>query len=211
VLPEGGAVNPTRFERAVEDLRKALLRRDVRAAVVFGSVARGQAGEDSDLDLLIVPRSRRDEDAVLEEVRRVEAESGVRIAAILASPSLRELERQFLDSILREGKPIVGRMPTVGVRELDLEPMRLVAFDLRDLPQREKVRLERELFGLRTRKRYKSKEYIREVRGKLDEWDGRKIGRGTLLVPERSVSELDALLRAHRAKRTLIPVWVQRP
>ncbi len=203
-------MNPEKFGRAVEQLRRALRRRGVRAAVVFGSVARDQATEDSDLDLLVVPRSRRDEDAVLGEVRRVEAESGVRIAAILASPSLRELERQFLDSILREGKPIVGRMPKVGVRELDLEPMRLVAFDLRDLPQRGKVRLERALFGLTTRKRYKGKEYLRQVRGKLDEWDGRKIGRGTLLVPERSVTELDTLLRAHKAKRILIPVWVQR-
>ena len=203
-------MNPEKFGRAVEQLRRALRRRGVRAAVVFGSVARDQATEDSDMDLLVVPRSRRDEDAILGEVRRVEAESEVRIAAILASPSLRELERQFLDSILREGKPIVGRMPKVGVRELDLEPMRLVAFDLRDLPQRGKVRLERELFGLTTRKRYKGKEYVRQVRGKLDAWDGRKIGRGTLLVPERSVTELDTLLRAHKAKRILIPVWVQR-
>ncbi len=203
-------MNPEKFGRAIDQLRVALRRQGVRAAVVFGSVARGTAGEESDLDLLVIPRSRRDEGAILDEVRRIEAESDVRIAAILAGPSLRELERQFLDSILREGTPIVGRMPEVGVRELDMEPMRLVAFDLRDLPQRAKVRLERELYGLRTRKRYKGKEYLREVRGKLDEWDGRKIGRGTLLVPERAVSELDTLLRAHGAKRILIPVWVQR-
>ena len=94
-------MNPRKFEQAVEQLRRALRGRGVRAAVVFGSVARDQATEDSDLDLLVVPRSRRDGDAILGEVRRVEAESGVRIAAILASPSLRELERQFLDSILR--------------------------------------------------------------------------------------------------------------
>ncbi len=204
-------MNPEKFGRAVEQLRTALRRRHVIAAVVFGSVARGQAQEDSDLDVLVVPRSRRGEDAILGEVRRIEEESGVRIAAILAGPSLRELERQFLDSILREGAPIVGRMPTVGVRELDLEPMRLVAFDLSGLPQRDKVRLERELFGLTTRKRYKGKEYVRQVRGRLDEWDGRKLGRGTLLVPERATSDLDALLRAHKAKRILIPVWVQRP
>jgi len=204
-------VNPAKFDAAVELLRRALPRPAIATAVVFGSVARGEATEDSDLDLLVIPRSRRREEEILDAIRQVEAESHVRIATIVATPTLEELERQFLESILREGKAILGKMPKVDLRELDMEPMRLVAFDLRDLDHRDKVRLERELFGYITRKKYKRKEYVRKVPGMLSKWRARKIGRGTLLVPEHAVPELDRFLRSYRAKRILIPVWVQRP
>lgn len=203
-------MNPPSFDAAIERLRQALPRSALVAAVVFGSVARGEATEESDLDLLVIPRSGHEDD-VLDAVRQVETDARIRIAAIVASPSLDELERQFLESILREGKVILGELPKVDLRELDLEPMRLVAFDLRDLDHREKVRLERELFGYVTRKKYKRKEYRREVPGKLSEWGGRRIGRGTLVVPERVVPEIDRFLRSHRAKRILIPIWIQRP
>lgn len=203
-------MNPDRFDAAVEDLRRRLPRPATRAAVVFGSVARGEATEDSDLDLLVIPRSARDEEAILAAIREVEGEHDVPIAAILADLSLSDLERQFLDSVLREGMPIVGAMPRVDVRELQLEPVRLVNFDLRELPVPRKVRLERELFGYTTRKRYRGKEYVRSVPGRLAEWGGRKIGRGTVLVPERAASSLDRLLRAHGAKRIMIPMWIQK-
>jgi predicted nucleotidyltransferase len=203
-------MNPPNFDAAVEMLRRALPRSAITAAVVFGSVARGEATEESDLDLLVIPRSGREDD-VLETIRRVETDARVRIAAIVASPGLDELERQFLESILREGKVILGKMPKVDLRELDLEPVRLLAFDLRDLDHRAKVRFERELFGYVTRKKYKRKEYVRKVPGKISEWGGRRIGRGTVLVPERVVPEMERFLRSHKAKRILIPVWVQRP
>lgn len=204
-------MNPAKFDAAVERLRHALPRPATAAAVVFGSVARGEATEDSDLDLLVIPRSGRREDEILDAIRRVEAEGNVRITAIVATPTLEELERQFLESILREGRVILGKMPKVDLQELDMEPMRLVAFDLRNLDHRDKVRLERELFGYVTRKKYKRKEYVRKVPGMLSEWRARKIGRGTLLIPEHAVPELDRLLRSYKAKRILIPVWVQRP
>ena len=89
--------------------------------------------------------------------------------------------------------------------------MRLVALDLRDLDHRDKVRLERELFGYVTRKKLKRKEYVRKGPGMLSECRARKIGRGTLVVPEHAIPELDRFLRSHRAKRILVPVWVQRP
>lgn len=204
-------MNPPRLERAVEELRRHLPRPATRAAVLFGSVARGEATEDSDLDLLIVPRSNRDEGRILDIIRRVEGDQKVRITAIIATASLKELERQFLDAVLREGKVIVGSMPRVDVRELELEPVRLVNFDLRSLPSAQKVRLERELFGYMTRKWYKGKEYQRRAAGRLGEWGGRKIGRGTVLIPERAVPELDRLLRSYKAKRILIPMWIQKP
>ena len=210
-MPGGVVVNPLRLEEAIDDLRTHLPRKAVLGAILFGSAARGAAEEDSDLDLLVVTRTERAEERVLEAIRNVELQRNVRIGTIFARPALREVERQLLESILREGKAIVGTLPRVDVRELDLEPVRLAAFDLAGLPNARKVRLARELFGYETRKRHNGKTYVRRVRGKLDAWGGRKIARGAVLVPERSAAELDRLLGSHRAKRILIPMWIQRP
>ncbi|MBI4415386.1 MAG: nucleotidyltransferase domain-containing protein [Euryarchaeota archaeon] len=204
-------MNPPRFDEAVEDLRLRLPRKALRYSVLFGSAARGEATEDSDLDLLLIVRSARDEERVLRVIRDVELRHHVRIGTLFAGAHLRELERQLLDSILREGKPLLGRLPRVDVRELDLEPVRLVAFDLASLPNARKVKLARELFGYETRRRYDGKTYVRRVRGKLDGWGGRKISRGAVLVPEAASSQLDRLLQSYGAKRILIPMWIQRP
>ncbi len=204
-------MNPLRLDEAIDDLRTHLPRKGVLGAVLFGSAARGEATEDSDLDLLVVTRTERDEERVLEAIRNVELRRRVRIGTIFARPALREIERQLLESILREGKAILGTLPRVDVRELDLEPVRLAAFDLAGLTNARKVRLARELFGYETRKRHNGKTYVRRVRGKLDAWGGRKIARGAVLVPEKWSADLDRLLRSHRAKRILIPMWIQRP
>ena len=204
-------MNPRLFDEAIEDLRRRLPRPDLVAAVLFGSAARGEATEDSDIDLLVVPKRVTSFPRVNRVIEAVERERNVRVGIIVAKPTLEDVERQLLDSILREGKVLAGAMPKVDVRDLDLEPVRLVALDLRELPNPEKVRLARTLFGYRTRKRYRRKVYSREVPGKLKGWRGRQINRGTILVPERHIGELDRILRERGAKRWIIPMWIQRP
>lgn len=204
-------MNPPRFDEAIAGLRRTIPRQAVKAVILFGSAARDEATEDSDLDLLVIPRSPRSEELVLRAIRGEEDRQDVPIATFVAGPTLHDLDRQLVESILREGKVLVGKMPKVDVRDLDLEPVRLVAFDLRGLPVAKKMRLARELFGYETRKRYDGKTYVRKVPGKLKEWGGRKIGRGTVLIPERVTGALDRLLRSYGAKRILLPMWIQRP
>ena len=204
-------MSPKRFEDAVEHLRERIPGNSATAVVLFGSVARGEATEDSDIDLLIIRKRGHDDEEALQAVRAVEGEDHVRIATVFTGPGMRDLDRQFLDSILRQGRTLVGKMPKVDVQELDLEPVRLVRFDLRGLPGAKKVRLARELFGYTTRKRYKRKVYTRQTRGLLEAWGGRQIGRGTVIVPESRASEVDSFLRSRGAKRIIVPVWIQRP
>ncbi len=204
-------MNLPRFERAVADLRRRLAVPPVEAAVLFGSAARGEAGEESDLDLLIVHRAGADPEAVLAPVREVEYDHKVRIGTLVADPGLQGVERQLLDSILREGVVLVGAMPRLDVRELDLLPVRLVTVDLRGLPHRRKMQLAREIFGYSTRKRYKRKVYLHRRPGRIEAWGGRRLGRGVFLVPERHRAEVDRLLRSYGAKRLMIPMWIQSP
>ena len=203
-------MNPPRVDSALEELRKRLPKVGTRLAILFGSAARGEANEDSDIDLVISPRKQADTERALDVVRGVEAAHHVRIACLLVSIDLRELDRQLLDTILREGRVLVGKIPRIDVHDLDLQSARLVSFDLSGLSVAEKMRLSRELYGYETRKEHKGKTYVRRVRGKIDEWGGRKINPGTVLIPEAATRHLDRLLRTYGARRMLIPIWIQR-
>ena len=44
-------MNPTRIDLAIHDVQRALLASRVQAAALFGSAARNEAGESSDIDL----------------------------------------------------------------------------------------------------------------------------------------------------------------
>jgi predicted nucleotidyltransferase len=81
--------------------------RNVRLAILFGSLARGNAGEDSDVDLLV---------SFVEKRPLCTAQLAARLSRalqrdvdVLLLEYVREREPVLLDAILREGRPVVDR------------------------------------------------------------------------------------------------------
>ncbi|MGI0055111.1 MAG: nucleotidyltransferase family protein [Thermoplasmata archaeon] len=205
-------MNPVEIDLAIKEIQRTVPAASARAVVLFGSAARGEATPDSDIDLLILPRSRQATKRILKSIEVVELERKVKVSALISqSPSLSDIDRQLLESIVRHGKPLVGVVPDLGTRELELEPVRLLSLDLRGLDQRSKVRLERKLFGYASRRRYRGRVYTGRTRGQLELLGGRRIGRALVIVPEGAVREVDQLLRSHGARRVFVPAWIQRP
>lgn len=205
-------VNPREIDSAIQEIQRAISPSGVRAAVLFGSAARGEAVEGSDIDLLILLKSRRTKDRVLHAIDDVERDYGVRVSPLLScSASLADIDRQLLESILRQGRVLVGGLPRIDVTDLDLQPVRLLTLNLQSLSHRSKVRLERTLFGYRSRRKYRGRVYTSTTRGRLQLLGGRRIGRGVVIVPESAVGEVDRLLRSYGAHRVFVPAWIQRP
>lgn len=83
------------------------MERNVRLAVLFGSAARGEVGEGSDVDLLVSlartpPLYRAQLSARLSRALDREVD-------VISLEQTREREPVLLDEILREGRPIVDR------------------------------------------------------------------------------------------------------
>ncbi len=81
--------------------------RNVRLAVLFGSSARGDTGEDSDVDLLV---------SLVREQPLSRAQLAARLSRalgrdidVISLEQAREREPVLLDEILHEGRPIVDR------------------------------------------------------------------------------------------------------
>ena len=205
-------MNPPKFDACLSDVRRWAAGKDrVESAIAYGSVARGTAEDDSDLDLLLVA-PRRSHEPLARELFLLAARHDVSVSPYLVDPAdIASLDRQFVESVARDGVAVKGRVLDPTIRTLDLRPHYLVTLRLDHLSQRKKVAVSRELYGFRTERRYKRRRYETRRPGILDRVGGRKLGRGTVLVPAAAWPEVEAALRRHDAKRWAFTVWVQSP
>lgn len=205
-------MNPPKIDRAIEALRGRLAREPVvQSAILYGSCARGTAREDSDIDVLVLVSGGRVE-RLREAIHDIESALDVNVSPImLGVDEVSRLDRQFLDSVLRDGVPLVGELPAVSLQELRLRPIRVVSIDVSDLPPPEKMRLYRALDGYTTVKRRGRKRYERRVDGFLKDVGGWRVGRGAVVVPESALPRLEEILSRVKAKRWTIAAWAQVP
>ena len=205
-------MNPPNIDRAIEALRDLLGRASgVRSAVLYGSCARGTAREESDIDVLVLVSGGR-VDRLREAIHDIESAFDVNVSPlVLQMDEIDRLDRQFLDSVLREGVLLAGAPTAVSLQELQLRPIRVVSFDVSHLPPSEKMRLYRLLDGYATVKRRGRKRYERTVDGFLREVGGWRVGRGAVVVPEAAFPRLEEILSRLKAKRWTIAAWAQAP
>ena len=205
-------MNPAPFDAAVDAVQEQLRNiRGVTSLVLFGSVARGRAQEDSDIDLLIEcdPESQ---DPARKVLYGLSGRFGMAFSPVFYRDSERHLfDTQFLESILRHGRVLFGNMPVLTPAQLDLQPLRLVSYRTGHLTPRKRARFLREVDGYETRKRVGKKQYVVRKRGFLREAGGWRVGRGAVVVPEEAIEAFDELLRRYGATRHIIPIWSQRP
>jgi len=205
-------MNPQNIDRAIEALRGLLGRTSgLRSAVLYGSCARGTAREDSDIDVLVLVSEGR-VDRLREAIHDIESAFDVNVSPlVLRVDEIDRLDRQFLDSVSREGVPLAGPPLAVSLQDLQLRPIRVVSFDVSHLPPSDKMRLYRLLDGYATVKRRGRKRYERKVDGFLREVGGRRVGRGAVVVPEAAFPRLEQILAGVKAKRWTIAAWAQAP
>jgi predicted nucleotidyltransferase len=185
------------------------------ALIVYGSYARGEAGHQSDLDLLILFAEtgplQRHEKQVLGLISQAESEGRlpVHISPLLAS--LDELDRlgnDLVHAVASEGIILYGQLSAL-TRFLprQLTPAAIITFSLPDATPAVRMRLNRRLHGYaawRTRNGQRQ----RVTYPGLITPPARSLGPGVLLVPgERRAAVLKALNETG-ATHTETDVWL---
>jgi len=198
------------FARRVSDVPA------IRSVVLFGSVAKGEADARSDADLLVVldtkgsvsrlPERKRVSEIALD----LEKKFGKSISLVFTNRNFNGLDRQFVESVLREGLILYGRAPQVDARRLKLEPYVLVYFSLRVMGKPEKMKLKRALYGHRTVKRYKGKTYKSEITGLVERLEGRRTGIASVLIPQGNFKELEDTLERFGVVYEKLDVWMSK-
>ncbi len=205
-------MNEPRFDDCLEEVRKWVAsRKDIETAIVYGSAARGTARAESDLDMFLVVRGDC-QDVVANALYSIGNRFDVTISPYFVEHGdIAKLDRQFVESVTRDQMALKGRPLNPTLEELDLKPHFLVTLYLDHISQKRKMKLSRELYGYRSVRKYKRRKYASEAKGFLDRVGGRKLGRGTILVPADAWPGLDSLVRKYNGKRWAFTVWIQNP
>lgn len=172
--------------KEIEQLAKSIGKIEgVVAVVLFGSYARGDYDEGSDVDLLVLFESKEALDRNWTSIPKVTSKSELFVQAIPLA--LEELpSSHLLPSALKDGEALYSKRPIDLAYYAKFEPYALVAYDLRGLSAGGKVKLLQKLYGRRSGK------YT--YAGKIATLGGFRLGRGCFVIPSKSLREAVKLL-----------------
>lgn len=170
----------------------------VLAVVLFGSYARGDYDEGSDVDLLIVFKDRESLETSFSEVAEEIGKRGFLVTAIRMT--IDELKSSpLLRSVLLDGRVLCADRSFDLQKVAGFVPYALLTYDLRELERRDKVKFAHELFGRRSGK------YI--YGGILGKIGGYRLGGNCIMIPKANLHKLKEFFHARGVSYYIRYVW----
>lgn len=175
---------------------------DVKAVILYGSLARGDYTSRSDIDLLILTTKRNTSKEVEDKIIEIERQTGRNIQPTIRT--MRELQTTdtgLLQNIFQEGRVLYLR-ETANIPSailLQQKPFLVYTFQLNSLIQKDKARFNRQFYE-QTKKGYKYK-------GLLQEIGGQKLSAGCVLVPHLEKQKIEKFFRQFKVKFNQFKVW----
>lgn len=172
----------------------------IDAAIVYGSIARGDYGPSSDIDVLVIIDDLAAASATTDCLAGLELSRSVQ-PTIRTKEQLQETDFGLLRKIFQEGQVLFARKPlSIPAADiLQIRPWILYSFELTDLAQKDKARFNRQL--------YSSSKY-KGSGGLLGEVGGRKVARGCVMVPAETRNRIEALFKRFRIQAEVLEIWV---
>ncbi|MBN2065427.1 MAG: hypothetical protein JW771_01280, partial [Candidatus Thermoplasmatota archaeon] len=168
-------------------------------------------GKGSDIDICIVLKNENTKNNISSKILDIEEKYDKNINLVFTDSSFRDLDRQFIETILREGITVYGKKPDASIKQLELEPYEIIKFDLSNLTQSKKMKIKRLLYGIKTKKKYKGKIYTNKQEGLVEKLGGLRIGMASILIPEKKSWELENILREKGVSLRKITIWLSNP
>lgn len=175
---------------------------DVKAVILYGSLARDEYTSRSDIDLFILTTRSETQDLIYNKIIEIENETGINIQPTIRTLNeLHKTDTGLLQNIFQEGKILYLREPSdiPSAILLQQKPYLIYSFQISSLPQKDKARFNRQLYEQR-RKEYK-------YNGLLQEIDGRKLASGCIMIPYAHKERIEKFFRKFRVKFQQLKVW----
>ena len=191
------------MKRILKKIAKELSRiEDVKAVILYGSLARGEFTSRSDIDLFILTTDDKTQKQVQDKVIELESEIGRNIQPTIRTiAELQKTDTGLLQNIFQEGKILYLREPSdiPSAILLQQKPFLIYSFQISSLPQKDKARFNRQLYE-QTRKGYKYK-------GLLQEIGGQKLSAGCIMIPHMQKEAIEKFFKKFKVKFEQLKVW----
>ena len=191
------------MKRILKKIAKELSKiKDVKAVILYGSLARGEFTSRSDIDLFILTTDNKTRKEVLDKVIELESEIGRNIQPTIRTVAeLQKTDTGLLQNIFQEGKILYLREPSdiPSALLLQQKPYLIYSFQISSLTQKDKARFNRQLYE-QTRKGYRYK-------GLLQEIGGQKLSSGCVMISYEQRERIERLFKKFRVKFDQLKVW----
>ena len=191
------------MKRILKKIAKELSKiEDVKAVILYGSLARGEFTSRSDIDLFILTTDDKTQKEVEDKVIELETEIGRNIQPTIRTVAeLQKTDTGLLQNIFQEGKVLYLKEPSdiPSAILLQQKPFLIYSFQISSLPQKDKARFNRQLYE-QTSKEYKYK-------GLLQEIGGQKLSAGCIMIPHMQKEAIEKFFKKFKVKFEQLKVW----
>ena len=191
------------MKRILKKIAKELSRiEDVKAVILYGSLARGEFTSRSDIDLFILTTDDKTQKEVEDKVIELETEIGRNIQPTIRTiTELQKTDTGLLQNIFQEGKILYLKEPSdiPSAILLQQKPYLIYSFQISSLPQKDKAKFNRQLYE-QTKKDYKYK-------GLLQEIGGQKLSAGCIMIPYEQKEKIEKFFKKFKVKFKQLKVW----
>lgn len=189
---------------------------DLETAVLFGSATNGTFSKKSDIDVLLLfdTDGNPEVGAEAEAVHRISGDISTRwtlshpFSFVMYSRG-EAIDLSLLREVLRDGIVLFAR--TRDVLRVPRDRLRahvLISYTLKEMEPRDKVGLQRGLYGYKVVRKVGDKQYRSSAPGLVGRW-GRRMGPTAFLIPDERAEEARELLRARNCRFEEVPVWLE--
>jgi len=190
------------FKEAVEFTSKIKDLEGILSIILFGSVARGESGRKSDIDLAIIYSKKH-----TDTIRKINSMASEKFQILHITLDELKDEPTLTGALSGEGIIMYGKPVTVTVEDMALKSKMIIAYDTSNLSQNQRNKLNRALFGGVSTYKIGEKRKIKHYPGIVDELPVQKIARSVFLLDRKNAPEITKTLKQFHAKWKEIPVW----
>lgn len=178
----------------------------LKAAVLFGSMARGDHDKRSDIDIMLVVDSEKKEH-LNPIISRIITELRPHREIRTVVTDLHDYDEDYYQNVFREGRILYGKL-ILTPEHLALEPYLIVSYDLSGKPNTLQVKVSKKVHGYTSKKVIDGKNRTYKYEGIEKKYNGRVISKSAVLMPYDRGNEFTEELRELKVPFKLFKVWM---
>lgn len=178
----------------------------IEAAVLFGSMARGDYDKRSDIDIMLIIREEQPQ-THNETISRIVTELHPHREIRTVVTNLRDYDEEYYQNVFREGKVLFGKI-ILSPENLALKPYLLVSYNLSGKPNTLQVKISKKVHGYTSKKVVNGKEKIYRYSGLYEQYGGKIVSKSALILPFDKGMEFAEELKQLNVPYTVFKIWM---
>ena len=192
----------SKFNKAIKFLNKIENKQGILSIILFGSVARKEEEEGSDIDIAIIYSQKNQKrmdaiDAIKEE--------GIQITHLSIDDL--QTEEEIRDGLAGDGILLYGNPISITIEESSLKPKMILVYNTSHLKQKSRTFLHKALYGMKSTRTYKGKKYESIFEGEVEKLGIKKLKNGVLFCDRKNAYPIIKIFKNLNVYWKEISVW----